>query len=350
MTQFSDFASWTPSIRFTTEKLPKTKQFDEWTAFISPVAEVGASNTEQDGLAAEAAIWDMGSLAFFRFLTPSLPHRRTPRLIRKEPVDHWMLSFPKSRTLPTPAALPIGRKAAGRLTLHSLGRPFEIRMDDGWTIGVMIPRHLLGALSSELDGGPQVIAGNGRGAMLIDYLLTVEHRLPSMTRDERPQLALATQAMLKACLATNGEHRTEARAPLSATLFERARLAVQRDLRSPALGAAELCRLAGISRSRLYQLFEHHGGVARYIQRQRLLVAHAELSDPDDARSTREVAEALGFSDASSFARSFREEFDLSPGEARAAARAGMPQIVAPSWSFHGEATELRELLWRLSA
>jgi len=347
--QKSPTDTWNPSIRFTTEKLPKLKQFDEWSSFISPVAEVEAITAEQDGVVAEASIWDMGSLAFFRLSAPSLLHRRTPRLIRKEPVDHWMLTFPKRRLLPTQAALPIRRKAAGRLLLHSLGRPFEARMDDGCMIGVMVPRHLLGALSNELDSGSQVIAGSGRGAMLIDYLLAVEGRLPSLTKSELPQLALATQAMLKSCLSGNGEHLAEARAPLSATLFERARLAVRLNLRSPALGAAELCRLVGISRTRLYRLFEHHGGVIRYIRRQRLLAAHAELSDPHDVRSTGEVGEALGFSDASSFARSFRAEFGLSPHEARAAARAGMPQIVAPSWPVHGEATGLRELLWRLS-
>lgn len=339
---------WPPSILFTTERFSKPKQFDEWSSFISPVAEVETITAEQDGLAAEASIWDMGSLAFFRLSAPSLLHRRTPRLIRKEPVDHWMLSFPKRRLLPMQAALPIRRKRAERLLLHSLGRPFEARMESG-LIGVMVPRHLLGALSNELDSGSQVIAGSGRGAMLIDYLLAVERRLPSLTRSEVPQLAFATQAMLNSCLSANGEPRDEARVPLSATLFERARLAVQLNLRSPALGATELCRHVGISRTRLYRLFEHHGGVIRYIQRQRLHAAHAELSDPDNMQSTGDVGEALGFSDASSFARSFRAEFGLSPGEARAAAQAGMPQIVAPSWPVNGEATGLRELLWRLS-
>jgi AraC-like DNA-binding protein len=91
-----------------------------------------------------------------------------------------------------------------------------------------------------------------------------------------------------------------------------------------------------MSRSNLYRLFEDTGGVARYIQRERLLEAHAVLTDPATTPSISAIAEDLCFADASSFSRTFKREFGHSPSEVRSAALAGlapsaMPRSPAPS-------------------
>jgi AraC-like DNA-binding protein len=79
-----------------------------------------------------------------------------------------------------------------------------------------------------------------------------------------------------------------------------------------------------MSRSNLYRVFEETGGVARYIQRERLLEAHAALTDPTNTRSISAIAGDLCFADASSFSRTFKREFGHSPGEVRSAALAGL--------------------------
>ena len=105
---------------------------------------------------------------------------------------------------------------------------------------------------------------------------------------------------------------------------ERVRQAVRRHLRTPTLTPATLSRVVGMSRSNLYRLFEDTGGVARYIQRERLLEAHAALSDPANTKPITVIAEDLCFADASSFSRTFKREFGHSPSEVRAAALAGL--------------------------
>jgi AraC-like DNA-binding protein len=85
-----------------------------------------------------------------------------------------------------------------------------------------------------------------------------------------------------------------------------------------------------MSRSNLYRLFEDTGGVARYIQRERLLEAHVVLSDPVTTRSISAIAEDLCFADASSFSRAFKREFGYSPGEARSAVLAGVDLAATP--------------------
>jgi AraC-like DNA-binding protein len=79
-----------------------------------------------------------------------------------------------------------------------------------------------------------------------------------------------------------------------------------------------------MSRSNLYRLFEGSGGLAKYIQDQRLLGAQASLTDPKTNKSISSLAEEFCFADASSFGRAFKRAFGCSPGEARSAALAGL--------------------------
>jgi AraC-like DNA-binding protein len=131
------------------------------------------------------------------------------------------------------------------------------------------------------------------------------------------------QAMIAAAVAPSPERVAAAKNQIEFGRLERVRKVIQRHLRSPVLGPATLCRLVGISRSNLYRLLESAGGVAHYIQKQRLLEAHAVLSNPTAAIKIAAIADDLCFSDASSFSRAYKREFGCSPGDTRSAAMAG---------------------------
>ena len=112
---------------------------------------------------------------------------------------------------------------------------------------------------------------------------------------------------------------------INVTLMERVRRAVRRQLRSPALRTDSICREAATSRSQLYRLLQGEGGVARYIQKQRLSESFSLLCE--SSKPIANIAEALCFADASSFARAFRREFGVSPSDVRAAAQVGLSPI-----------------------
>jgi AraC-like DNA-binding protein len=137
--------------------------------------------------------------------------------------------------------------------------------------------------------------------------------------------------MLQACLDPAATGMGDAQAQGDLTRLEQVRIAIRRHMHRATLNASMLCREVGMSRSQLYRLLEGEGGVVRYIQRLRLLAAHAALSDLADARSISMIAEATGFYDPSAFSRAFRREFGLTPTELRLASRAGevsVPRVV----------------------
>ena len=168
------------------------------------------------------------------------------------------------------------------------------------------------------------------GHVLGDYMIALERCLPAVTEADVPRLTNAVGAMLAAAVAPTAERVALAGRQIDLGRKERVRQAIRRHLRTPTLSPKTLCRLVGMSRSNLYRLFEKTGGVARYIQTEQLLEAHAVLSDPANTKSISAIAEGLCFADASSFSRTFRREFGHSPGEVRSATLAGLALSATP--------------------
>lgn len=93
------------------------------------------------------------------------------------------------------------------------------------------------------------------------------------------------------------------------------------NLESASLAPDDLCARFEISRASLYRLFEADGGLAHYIQEQRLNRALMLLVSPA-SQSMRliDLAIRLQFSGDSSFVRAFRRRFGATPGEIRQSA------------------------------
>jgi AraC-like DNA-binding protein len=86
---------------------------------------------------------------------------------------------------------------------------------------------------------------------------------------------------------------------------------------SPDFGPEALRRLVAMSRSKLYRIFEGTGGVARFIQDERLDAARQRLADIGDTTSIRAVAGEVGFLEHSTFSRAFKLRYGCSPREFR---------------------------------
>lgn len=300
------------------------RRLDMWCSYFASFGQIAPSTDAPMDFSGSKEIWALGGLALMCNALPAMAFTREEHHIRRDFIDHWMLRIGHSgrsyirsgtRSFVTRPGLP---------TLLSLGEAFTShRAEARWTT-LYIPRDSFPGLSAGLAAlGPGVLETPG-AELLGDYLLLLERRLPELTAADVPMVVEATRSMIASCLLAGITPHTASGRYAEVAARERIRRVVRRNISSSTFGPEKLCKLAGVSRSRLYRLMEPSGGVARYIQSIRLRMAHAMLSDAEGSViSIARIGERLGFFDPSAFTRAFRREFGYTPGEARAAAACG---------------------------
>lgn len=313
-----------PMFEFSTHDLPRSEQFGAWRRSFSPILDLVEPDTAFSEFTGRQMVWDLGSMALARIRTGGYGFASLPRHMTRDPLDHWMLTLllRGSMNTITPASALSGR--AGIVQVHALGRGFIGQVTDAEMLTLFIPRDTCPGLATALASAEFSALDTGSGHLLSDYLTALAKRLAILDAAELPALLSATRSMIRACLSPSDNDAEEVQSPVSVALLERARRIVHVRLYEPGIGAETLRRELGVSRTRLYSLFESSGGVMRYIQHRRLLDAHAILSDPDDRRLILEVAEKCGFSDGAEFGRAFKREFGYSPSEVRKGAKGNM--------------------------
>jgi AraC-like DNA-binding protein len=304
-------------LQFSTRHLPEADQFDAWHEHWSTIADVCSTENRRAGFAAEQVTWDLRSIAFAQIKSPDVAFARTAQAIRADPLDHWTLTYSKAGAGRVFAGGRVLQVDAGTLTLSSLNCEMEGELSRSHALLLIIPRDFCRDIAATLDAADNSRLDNGLGRLLADYLLDLERRLPMLSSEDISGLLATTRAMVMACIEPDADRLAEAQKPIDATVLERARQAIQQNLLSPALGADELCRTLGVSRSRLYRLFEPLGGVVHYIRYRRLLDAHVALCDASDNRRVADIAAERGFYDAAEFSRAFKREFGYRPRDAR---------------------------------
>ena len=337
----------TPS-HFSTLGLPSRDQFDAWCGWFEPVFDVlHPPDGPQAGFAAEAKVWSLGRAALSRVRAPRLHAIREVRNIRRDPVDHWNIALGGRETRIT--------RAAGSTTIPaftpfvvSLGEAIGSEREADERLQLYLPRDHFAALAPILDRVRAVPLHGATGRLLADYLRLLESSLPGLPAEHLPRLADAIQAMVAACIGPAAAASELTSAQMDVTWLDQVRQAIRRRLRSATLTTASLCRDVGMSRSQLYRLLEGEGGVVRYIQRLRLQASYAALSDVADARPVAAIAEACGFYDPSTFSRSFRREFGISPSDLRMAARGNAAPAAMPGPVMEAETRTLISCLHRI--
>ncbi|RWC50594.1 MAG: helix-turn-helix domain-containing protein [Mesorhizobium sp.] len=304
---------------FSTLDLARRDQFAAWQAHMAPLVEVRLPDDESldDGFPADHTTWNLGGMLIVQQHAPAHSYIRSAAKLRSSAIDHWYFVLPHTGQSWTEVDRRVAEGQPGKLEIRSLGYPFRGRTTDSESLFLYLPRDLFSDAAANLDARNNSILSGNFANLLVDYINSIEASLRSLTADDLPRIVHATRSMIIACLAPPAEHAAAAEQLASVALMERARRYVQNNLDAAHLTPDSMCRALGVSRSRLYQLFEPSGGVLHYIQSRRLLAAHIALSDPADRRRIVEIAEAFGFSSAANFSRAFSKEFGYSPREGR---------------------------------
>ena len=327
---------------FSTTDLAPRRQFEAFRAAHDAIVDIAPSPRFETSFAASQHAWDLGKLVLTQTRLPQSGPLRWSHL-RNAVLDHWYLVLPcvsVDGELMRPPSRPPPR-------LYSLPRPMVDEIETDGALTLFIPRDLLASPGlDDLVGKPLETMPGG---LLADMMLALDGHLPGVERAEIDFIVEAMRCMLLACANPSRDRLVQARKPIELALLERARRLIRRRLAEADLSPEAICRELGVSRSRLYRLFEPLGGISNYVRHQRLLMVHHCLLDPADFRSIARISEDWGFADASCFSRSYRREFGQSPKDTRDLGRTGARPERAISAAPPGE-RRLSQLLKDLAA
>lgn len=304
-------------LRFSTHGLEPEQQFAAWQAYVAPLVDVRLPDnlTPDAGFKADHAAWNLGGMLIVQQSTPAHSYIRSEAKVRSNLIDHWHISILRSGRTWTEVDGHVSHGEPGKMELRTLGHPFRGRSTDAQTLSLYLPRELLYSSSSEIRNN--ITLSGTPTKLLIDYLVGVEAKLAELADGDLSHVLQTVRDMILTCVASSAAYSSPPEQHSSLPLKERVHRFIQHNLMSPDLTTERLCKELGVSRTRLYQAFEPDGGVHHYIQRRRLLSAHAALCDAANRQQIIDIAFAAGFSSAAHFSRAFSKEFGYSPREAR---------------------------------
>ena len=302
---------------FCTAHLPREHQFDAWTQWFSPMFDVTRRNAPLTEFVAQSKVWRLSSVAISKTCGPSVRSERRSSNVRREPVDHWVVTICQSG--PTRfLANEIEIQAPVRVPfVWSMGVPSLCERPTIERVQVLLPRDGFQHLLQRLDGACGTVLDTPLGRLFADYLAGLERLLPHVEKEDLPRLANAIGAMIDVAIDPTAARYAAVRDHIAVGRLERARQMIAAHIRSPALNAEWLSRALGLSRSNLYRLFASLGGVEQYISERRLVEAHKLLTDTSNRKTVSAISTDLCFSDVSTFGRAFKRMFGYSPSDAR---------------------------------
>jgi hypothetical protein len=186
---------------FTTQPLCPRDQFEAWREWYRPVFDVVTKNRLNDDFPAEIHLWKIGGLAMSRTSAPPVDVVRTKDHLRREPVDHWVISYcargahsavTAGTALEVPARVPY---------LWSLGQEFLHERTHVDRVQFFLARDSFRDIAPLLDAACGTTLDTPLGHLLGDYMIALERQLPAVADTDLPRLANAIGAMVAAAVA-----------------------------------------------------------------------------------------------------------------------------------------------------
>ena len=314
----------TAGASFSTEDLPPSLQFDAYKTYCAPVIDIAPGETSRSGYGASCDMWTLGPLTLRRIQAPAATFARSAAQIRRDGLDHWVFNLTRQGRQEARTSGGTLCTDAGELSVFSLAGAYEARRTNVDWIGLFVPRGAFPAIDAAFRHDHHVCLDTPLGRLLGAFLTSLADELPAMAQGDLSRAIDATQALVGSCaVGPSAMPQDSSDAQLDMPRLRRVRDIIDRNLGTWNLHTERVCKLAGVSRSNLYRMFEPYGGVMRYVQRQRLLRAHDLLSDPGCTQRISSVANNLCFADAAAFSRAFRCEFGYPPRDLRGRAGSG---------------------------
>jgi AraC-like DNA-binding protein len=301
------------TLRFDTDLLPAQDRFDIWRRGVAPF-EVSRSGDTTVPFHAKVDAWVLDGMAITSGRQSAACFVRTHDMVQADAHDGYLFVFLRDGSWSGDADGVSLIAGPGELIVLDLTRPATADTTEVDSITVVVARNAIEAAIPEQPAVHGRVLGEATGRLLTEHLLSLVHHLPAIEEKAAPAVIQATVNLIAASFASI-DAPDEPRA--AASVRNRVRVHINRNLTARDLSAATISRKLAIGRSALYRAFAPFGGVQAYLRKRRLEAAHALLVDPKEARSITEIAYAFHFISMSHFSRAFRSRFGYGPRQAR---------------------------------
>ena len=304
-----------PTLAMDTNSLPPFVRFTLFRLRASRTVDISLHNEPGETFRICARAWFFGDSLLASIETfCRMQLVRTRRHVDRSVSDQCSLILFHTGGLAGEADDAAAAASAGDIILFDRSRPIDVFAPRSRITCLIIRRDRIAPFlpAGVLPHG--LVIPGAAGALLADFFRSLERQAPALTLEEARHIERGACEMVIACIAPSQERLTAANAQLEQSWRIEAKRFIDAELADPGLGPDDVARRLGLSRSKLYRLFDgEEGGVAALIRRRRLRAACRALLDPKDRRRISDIAYACGFRSETHFSRAFREEFDMAP-------------------------------------
>jgi AraC-like DNA-binding protein len=313
-----------PSSLFLTYRLAPDDRFIAWRESMGVFLESRLSTYRDIGrFSGEIESYLLDDIMLTRGMSVGQKYDRTVARIAHDGLDHYMIQIFLQGNCEMKVHGREVKSAPGRAIAFDLAEVMDSINSGFDVLCIVVPRARLAPLLTNPDSmhGQMPDAESGAGIMLADFVASLYLAAPSLTPTEAKSAMRALLEMLAAAFNGAPAGEVAARDAGRQALLLRAQIFIRENLAAADLGPETIALSVGVSRTALYRLFEPIGGIANYVREIRLRKCLAEIMSVRHAhRQVSEIAYRWGFTDASHFARLFKQRFGRTPSEAREAA------------------------------
>ncbi|MEG3639874.1 helix-turn-helix domain-containing protein [Magnetococcus sp. PR-3] len=308
---------------FTTQNLPVEQRFSAWQESIGVMLDSRVDTTSAaTNFQASVESYLVDNIVLSRCKAGCQKFDRLPIRIAQDGIDHYMIQiFTRGRV-----EMNVGQKEIIAPTRTVVGFDLSEVLDSVNTdfdlLSVIIPRERLAPLLRHPDTiqGTVVDSTIAEGKLFADFLEALFIAAPTLSQAVGTHTANSLVHL--AAAAMNGAMDVVDNNPQAITQHRllQARNYIEQNLCSEKLTPQAIALGLGLSRASLYRLFEPLGGVAAYIRNRRIKRAFRLLvspPNPDAVQRITDVAFAVGFNDVAQFSRLFKDQYGITPSEAR---------------------------------
>lgn len=320
-----------PHVTYDTAGYPPERRFDVWREALSSVHDLYLPEGAVEDFEAHIDGWMIRDLLVARHRMPAIGFVRTRQKIRDEHSDHYVFTCVLDGGISGDFDGRAVEAREGETIAADVAHPFDVVAKAGAYISVSVPRAVLEAETQDARSFHGCVIAGALGRLVRRHLALVLEAAPGLQENEAPALSQTTVQLFASSLMAQRRQSPD-KAAISLFAVRQEILGyIENNFHRVDLVPEQIFERLQVSRATAYRAFKDNGGIARHIQRRRLVAAHALLHHPDERRSIVEIASAVGLDDAPFFSKSYKRLFGETPRQTRNVAQSGSSRIEASS-------------------